>query len=110
MQGGQHHVLGVEGGQGDHGGRVGQPSERRGGLDAGDPGHPQVHQDHVRAVGLDCGDDLVAVGGLTDHVQPLLLQDPAQQTAHQRVVIHHKDTDHAPMLSVGHPPLSLIHI
>jgi hypothetical protein len=52
-----HVLFEVEGGQDEHPG-PGLPTDRRGGPDAVHPGHPHVHQHHVRiecAGGLDGG-------------------------------------------------------
>ena len=73
-----------------HSGRsLAQPGQR---AEAVEPGHGQVEQDQI---GLEPGgglDRLFAVGGLSDHVEAVLGQQPGEGRAGQGVIVYEKDS------------------
>jgi len=90
-------LVGLEGGQDDDldPGQVLLGRDAPGGFQAVDPGHPDVHQHHVRALAAGQVHGLPAVGGLTDHLQVLggVDQDP-EPGPDQGLVIGEQHPDH----------------
>jgi hypothetical protein len=65
----QDVLVGVEGGQDDDLGWVGSGAQLFGGGEAVEGGHADVHQHHVRGVGVDGGGYFASVAGLAHHGQ-----------------------------------------
>ena len=90
-------LVGLEGGQDDDldPGQVLIGADSPGGLQAVDPGHPDVHQDHVGALATGQVDRLPAVGGLADDLQVLrgVDEDP-EPGADQGLVVGEQHPDH----------------
>ncbi len=74
----------------------GGPQDAFGGRDAADPGHPDVHEDHVGTVFGGQPDRLLAVRRLADHLD---VGRGPQQGGHagpdEDLVIGHQHPDHA---------------
>ena len=87
-------VVGVEGGQHDHRGRVLAGAQLLGGGEPVHPRHPDVHQHDVGRVGVDRGGHLGAVGDLGHHADVVGAgQHHRQRRAHERVVVDEQDAD-----------------
>jgi hypothetical protein len=71
LQRAQHELVGVEGGEHEHGGRVRLRGEQPGGRDPVELRHADVHEDDVGPMEVDRGEHLAAVGGLAHHLQAL---------------------------------------
>ena len=76
-----------------------------GGLDAVHPGHPHVHQHHVRVLGLHQPQRGGAVAGLADHRHVVLgVKDQAEAQPQHGLVVGEQDRDgHAPSAAVPVP-------
>ena len=81
---------GVAGGEHQDGYVVAGGAQRAGGLDAVEPRHHHVHDDHVGRRPRRSRQRLGAVGG-QGHVVPVELQRPAQRLAHGPVVVDDED-------------------
>jgi hypothetical protein len=96
-----HVLVDVERGQHQHA-RPGLGADARGGADAVEPGHADIHQDHIRAQRQGRADGLFAVAGLPDHGHVGLgVQDHAEAVAHERLVV---DDEHADRVSHAPAP------
>jgi hypothetical protein len=84
---GQQLVV-VEGGEGQHGRRVGVPPDPARRPDTVDPPHPEVHHDHVGIVRRNGTLHLLAVRALADHDETVLgAQDPLKTGADEVLVV-----------------------
>src|SRR5690606_953370 len=93
-QGGEDHLVGVEGGQYEDPCRRAALGEAAGGGQAVEAGHPDVHQDHGRALPLHDGERLVPVGRLPDDVDGVApAEDEPEPRADAAVVVHHDHPD-----------------
>lgn len=87
-------LVGVEGGEQDHLRGVGAAAQAFRGGEAVHRGHPDVHQDDVRAGALDEFPDLGAVGGLADDLDVVRAAHHQGQTGpDQRVVVDEEQSD-----------------
>ena len=96
-QGGHQVLVFFEGGEDQHPGpgQSGVSTDRRGGFDAVEHGHPDVHQHHIRAQPRGEFDGLAAVEGFTDDGDPVLAgEDVGDGLADQRLVVDHEHAGH----------------
>jgi len=99
-EGAKDEVVGLEGGEDHHRGRVGECPDPAGGLHTIAPRHPHVHEDHCRChVGheFDGGDAVLSLAHDLD--ARCALQDEAQACADEGLVVHE---DHAHGCRVHH--------
>jgi hypothetical protein len=95
LQGPQHHVVGVEGGEHEDPGRVRLGQQQLGGGQSVLVGHPDVHQHDLGPQLTDHAHGLQAVPGLADEVQVgLATENEAQPGPHHRVVVHDHQSCH----------------
>jgi hypothetical protein len=79
----------------EDGTRVLPAAQLRGGGDAVEPRHADVHERDVRAHHGQLLDGLLAVGALGDHVEPVVGgEDPGQAGADDGLVVDEGDADH----------------
>jgi hypothetical protein len=86
-----------EGGQDDDvdRGQVRARGDAAGRLDAIDPGHPDVHQQHVRRVPFREPHGLLCVSGLADHVEVVLgVEERGESGPDEFLVVGQRDPDH----------------
>jgi hypothetical protein len=90
-------IVGLERGQDDdlHPGQGAVRGDPAGGLEAIDPGHPDVHQDHVGALGARQLHRLLAVDRLADHLDvSVRLEQHPEAGPDQRLVVGEEHPDH----------------
>ena len=82
-------LVEVEGGEDQHlGGGFASSEQLLGGPEPVQPGHADVHQDEIGLELTSLGERLAAVGGLPHYLEiGLGLQDHAQATPHERLVV-----------------------